>query len=458
MRWLFRCEPICTRRGNGSCTCLRSVDANPDAPTQIANGTATTTYGYDNNGNLTSAGTSTFSWDYNNRMTQAVTQNSTSTYAYDFASNRVSQVVGSTTTIYPNKFYSITSATNGATTYSTTTVYVWNGDTLIATIDQAFINGSATGTPATRYIHADHLGSTNIVSDESGNIVADYENYPYGETRLNQQTYPTKEQRQFIGQFKDGNSLSYLNARYLNSQQAQFLSEDPVFLGDPSQQTLQDPQGLNSYSYANDNPVVKKDPTGRQSYEDFVGDAAIEFGDVADKYIDEGVAAVRSSVGVSNTAAQGRVIDLSELPTQESLQTSVGWPTEMPGETSPLTWHTGNGLAVTTPLTAITLLLMGDVKDNLEEYKKGIEAFMGMANAKSSSPGSAFPKGIPHTQTANIPAMIGRPQPQSYISAPHGASSANNSSGGNSSASSGGTSVSTWMGAFNPFIPHSSGH
>src|SRR5450755_4119706 len=89
MRWLFRCEPICTRRGNGSCACLRSVDANPDAPTQIANGTATTTYGYDNNGNLTSAGTSTFSWDYNNRMTQAVTQGSTSTYSYDYAGRRM---------------------------------------------------------------------------------------------------------------------------------------------------------------------------------------------------------------------------------------------------------------------------------------------------------------------------------------------------------------------------------
>jgi YD repeat-containing protein len=102
--------------------------------TQVANGTATTTYSYDNNGNLTSAGTSTFNWDYNNRMTQAATQNSTTTYSYDFAGNRVSQMVGSTATIYPNKYYSITSTTNGATTYyATTTVYVWNGDALVAT-------------------------------------------------------------------------------------------------------------------------------------------------------------------------------------------------------------------------------------------------------------------------------------------------------------------------------------
>jgi YD repeat-containing protein len=79
--------------------------ADPDAVTQITNGYSTTTYAYDNNGNLTSAGTSTFSWDYNSRMTQAATQGSTTTYAYDYAGNRVSQTVGSTTTIYPNKYY-----------------------------------------------------------------------------------------------------------------------------------------------------------------------------------------------------------------------------------------------------------------------------------------------------------------------------------------------------------------
>src|SRR5229473_5759006 len=229
--------------------------ADPDAVTQVANGLSTTTFGYDNNGNLTSAGTSTFNWDYNNRMTQAATQNSTTTYSYDFAGNRVNQTVGSTTTIYPNKFYSITSTTIGANTYATSTVYVWNGDTLIATIDQPLFNGSATGTAAIRYIHPDHLGSTNIVSDESGNIVQDNEYYPYGETRLNQQTYPTKEQRQFIGQFKDGNSLSYLNARYLDNNRGQFLSEDPSFLSVDTG-VLQDPQQLNAYAYGRDNPII----------------------------------------------------------------------------------------------------------------------------------------------------------------------------------------------------------
>lgn len=99
-------------------------------------------------------------------MTQAVAQGSTSTYSYDDQLNRVSQTVGGVTTIYPNKFYSVASSTSGGKSYSTTTVYVWNGDTLVATIDQAFINGTATGTAAMRYIHPDNLGSTNIFLDE----------------------------------------------------------------------------------------------------------------------------------------------------------------------------------------------------------------------------------------------------------------------------------------------------
>jgi hypothetical protein len=36
-----------------------------------------------------------------------------------------------------------------------------------------------------------------------------------------------------------------------------------VFLGDPKQQVLTDPQSLNSYSYANGNPITKSDPNDK---------------------------------------------------------------------------------------------------------------------------------------------------------------------------------------------------
>ena len=48
---------------------------------------------------------------------------------------------------------------------------VFNGDMLLATVDQAFKNGSATGTAQTRYVHPDHLGSTNVLTNASGIVV-----------------------------------------------------------------------------------------------------------------------------------------------------------------------------------------------------------------------------------------------------------------------------------------------
>ena len=36
-----------------------------------------------------------------------------------------------------------------------------------------------------------------------------------------------------------------------------------MFLGDPKKQDLQNPQNLNSYSYATNNPIVKSDPNGK---------------------------------------------------------------------------------------------------------------------------------------------------------------------------------------------------
>ena len=51
-----------------------------------------------------------------------------------------------------------------------------------------------------------------------------------------------------------------LQARYYDGSKGVFLSEDAVFWS--AQQNLADPQSLNSYSYANDNPINKSDPNG----------------------------------------------------------------------------------------------------------------------------------------------------------------------------------------------------
>jgi len=148
--------------------------ANPDAVTQIANGLSTTTFQYDNNGNLTQktvdGTTTTYVWDYANRLTALGAGGATTTYGYDAFGQRVIQTGTSTITLYPFKWYSVASSTGTGAKYATTTSYMFNGDTLLATVDQQTAGGVATGTAQTRYIHPDHLGSTNVVTDESDKV------------------------------------------------------------------------------------------------------------------------------------------------------------------------------------------------------------------------------------------------------------------------------------------------
>jgi RHS repeat-associated protein len=236
--------------------------ANPDAVTQIANGLSTSTFSYDNDGNLTQktvdGTTTTYVYDYANRFGAG---GATTTYAYDAFGQRVLQTGTTTTYLYPFKWYSVASSTGSGAKFATSTDYVFNGDSVVATIDQQTASGNATGTAKTRYIHPDHLGSTNVVTDENDNVVQTLDFYPYGATRISSAT-STNERRKYIGQFIDDSMLSYFNARYYDSARGQFLSQDPVSLGDPKQQNLQNPQSLNSYSYADDNPITGKDPDG----------------------------------------------------------------------------------------------------------------------------------------------------------------------------------------------------
>jgi RHS repeat-associated protein len=55
---------------------------------------------------------------------------------------------------------------------------------------------------------------------------------------------------------------AFLNARYYNNSVGRFMAQDPMFTGDPNQQRLLDPQQLNSYSYARNNPINESDPSG----------------------------------------------------------------------------------------------------------------------------------------------------------------------------------------------------
>jgi len=109
-------------------------------------------------------------------------------------------------------------------------------------------------------VAADNLGSTDAVTNASGTPVQMIDYLPYGSTRIASSTAGTDEKHKYIGQYYDASGLLYDNARYYNGTQGQFLTEDPLFWS--RKQNLVNPQSLNSYSYANDNPINRSDPSG----------------------------------------------------------------------------------------------------------------------------------------------------------------------------------------------------
>jgi RHS repeat-associated protein len=108
------------------------------------------------------------------------------------------------------------------------------------------------------YLHSDHLGSTSILSDENGQQVADSRvaYLPYGGVRLGDaSTLPTDYT--FTGQRNEaGLGLMHYGARFYSPRLGRFVSADSI-VPQPGE-----PQALNRYAYAANNPVIYRDPSG----------------------------------------------------------------------------------------------------------------------------------------------------------------------------------------------------
>src|SRR3989344_1941623 len=114
------------------------------------------------------------------------------------------------------------------------------------------VKDNSQGSERLNYIHQDHLGSTSLVTSNTGQVVSQQVYYPYGSTRTVSGALPSE--REYTGQISDQDTtgLYYYNARYYNPQIAKFISAD--FQGDT----------LNKYAYVGNNPIIFTDPTGHQ--------------------------------------------------------------------------------------------------------------------------------------------------------------------------------------------------
>jgi len=108
------------------------------------------------------------------------------------------------------------------------------------------------------HYHYDALGSTRALSDSSGTLTDNYDYTPYGEV-LNQ-TGTTENNYLFTGeQFDPATNQYYLRARYMNPSTGRFTQMDE-WMG-----RMRQPITLNKYAYANSNPAMFVDPSGRAS-------------------------------------------------------------------------------------------------------------------------------------------------------------------------------------------------
>ena len=232
-----------------------SYGSKPHAVTAVGS----TSYTYDANGNMTARGSQILTWDVENRPVSITDGANTSTFIYDGNGNRVKKTEGGETILYVNKYYEKNLTTEEVTTY------YFHGAKLVAMCQGTELS----------YIHQDHLTSTAVMTDSSGNELGTIKYFPFGATRSG--SVPTD--KKFTGQRLDETGLYYYGARYYDANIGRFISADSVITD------FTNPQAFNRYSYCLNNPLKYTDPTGHGFWGDLWNEIVEVVSDVVDAVV-----------------------------------------------------------------------------------------------------------------------------------------------------------------------------
>ena len=211
-------------------------------------------FGYDNEGQLSSGYGSTYSFDYEHRLTAA----GNASYTYDGAGNRLQAVRNGVTTRYvydaSGNLLCETDGSNNITRY-----YIY-GKGLVAMV---------TPTDNVYCYHYNGTGSTVAVTDANQNIVNKYAYDPFG--NISQQE-TISQPFKYVGQFgvmSEPNGFYYMRARYYDPNVGRFIREDPKGFGGGD---------TNLMAYVLNNPVNFIDPLGLFSFHQFLINSTTDFG------------------------------------------------------------------------------------------------------------------------------------------------------------------------------------
>jgi RHS repeat-associated protein len=198
---------------------------------------------YDNNGNtVTDAGAKGYTWDFENRLVQAVVPGTgTTTFKYDPFGRRIQKSGPLGTTNYLYDGFRLIQEVNGSGNVSA-------GYAQGLAVDEPLAE-SRSGTAS--YYQTDGLGSVTSLTNSSGAIAATYTYDGFG--KLTGSTGSTPNPLQFTARESDSETgLYYYRARYFDPSAGRFVSEDPSGTSG----------GLNLYEYVLNNPINMYDPTG----------------------------------------------------------------------------------------------------------------------------------------------------------------------------------------------------
>ena len=220
-------------------------------------------YSYDANGNLTQETTSRHcEWDHSDRLRVYSTQvkgaepSVHAHYLYDASGQRVKKLVRKQggqyeVIVYVDGIFEYQRTIQGSATAENNMLHIMDNQNRIALVrvGDPFPDDK---TPAIKYHLGDHLGSSNVVIDDTGTWINHEEYTPYGETSFG--SFALKRYR-FTGKEHDEESgFYYHGARYYMPWLGRWTICDPAGLVD----------GPNPYGYVCARPTTLVDPKGRQ--------------------------------------------------------------------------------------------------------------------------------------------------------------------------------------------------
>lgn len=167
-------------------------------------------------------------------------------YTYNALGQRITKTVAGVTTVFQYDLYGNLIAELDVTGHPLRQ-HVYLEGAPVAMIERETPGNE----PEVYYVHTDHLATPDLITNDQGRIVADFEKTPFGIPYVN---YSEIDYHLgFPGQYYDEESgLHYNYHRTYDANTGRYVQSDPIGLVG----------GLNTYGYAYQNPIAYQDPTG----------------------------------------------------------------------------------------------------------------------------------------------------------------------------------------------------